>query len=359
MAKSLKSVKNVRTFSEVATVQKPQTRMLLKAAPSVPKDLGPFKNLIGVWKGTGKGWNMIALPFQKSPAPPLGFKYRLLMNQYDEELQFTFIDNNVPNRGLSRPAEPEFDQFVVTLDYQQKISQVKAEDRPNSGLAGPSGAPIHHEPGLWLYQKNRCTKDDAFDPKGAKMESLDIARLSCVPHGSAVMAMGNSATHKGMPDIPPLSGMPSGRFEDLASPSYDYKSDPYLKPFKHYINNPFKGNISTPGFPGFSPADMNAILRFENKGVKILRTTSLTVDTERNNGGVRNMPFVDREADAVSMKSTFWIQELVEKDKHGKHKLRLQYSQIVNLHFFAPREDGSPGRAVWPHVSINTLEKEL
>jgi hypothetical protein len=27
------------------------------------------------------------------------------------------------------------------------------------------------------------------------------------------------------------------------------------------------------------------------------------------------------------------------------------------LHFFQPREDESPGRAVWPHISIATLEK--
>ena len=56
------------------------------------------------------------------------------------------------------------------------------------------------------------------------------------------------------------------------------------------------------------------------------------------------------------MKSTFWIQELAEKDKHGKPKLRLQYSQVVMLDFF-PRRDGMPGRIAWPHISINTMEK--
>ena len=37
--------------------------------------------------------------------------------------------------------------------------------------------------------------------------------------------------------------------------------------------------------------------------------------------------------------------------------MRLQYSQVVMLHFFHPREDEFPGRAVWPHISIATLEK--
>jgi len=102
---------------------------------------------------------------------------------------------------------------------------------------------------------------------------------------------------------------------------------------------------------------MNAILRFANKGVKIDRTTVLSVDSRRVDAGVVNLPFAAREAEPVSMRSTFWIQELEEKYPDGKPKLRLQYSQVVMLNFFRPREDQLPGRATWPHVSINTLER--
>jgi hypothetical protein len=35
----------------------------------------------------------------------------------------------------------------------------------------------------------------------------------------------------------------------------------------------------------------------------------------------------------------------------------MQYSQVVMLNFFRPREDQLPGRAQWPHISINTLDK--
>jgi hypothetical protein len=300
---------------------------------------------------------MIALPFQKAAAPPAGAKFRVLMNQYDEELRFTFVDDDVPNRGLIRPGSPDSDQFVVTLDYQQKIAQVTAEDRPHSGLAGAPGLPIHHEPGLWLYEKNRRSKDDRIKGNDVTEVELDVARLASIPHGNSVLALGTSERHNGMPPIPAVSGMPSGRFEDVSTPDYDFKSDPYLEPFKHYIDNPFMGNVTVPGFPGFGPADMNQILRFANQGVNILRTTTLTVDTDRKSGGITNVPFSVREADPVTMKSTFWIQELAEKDQAGKPKLRLQYSQVVMLHFFNPREDEFPGRAVWPHISIATLEK--
>lgn len=345
-----------RKFAEVPLPEK-RIKLTNRGVP-LPKDLGPLELLLGVWTARETGWNMIALPFQKAPAPPAGFKFRVLMNQYSEELQFTFVDDDVPNRGLLRAGDPDFDQFVATVDYQQRIAQVAAEDRPDSGgLAGKPGLPIHHEPGLWLYDKNRRSKIDQIQGDNVSEVELDVARLASIPHGNSVLALGTSAVFDGMPKIPPVSGLPSGRFEDVISPDYDFKSDPYLEPYKHYIDNPFMGNVMAPGFPGFSPADMNEILRFANEGVKIVRTTRLTVDTDRKSGGINNAPFTVREADPVSMKATFWIQELAETDEFGRPKLRLQYSQVVMLHFFNPREDEFPGRAVWPHISIATLEK--
>ncbi|MBY3258457.1 hypothetical protein HFO09_29255 [Rhizobium laguerreae] len=153
--------RRTRKFSEVVPPKPPSTiRLTNRGVPPV-RNLGPLEQLLGVWTGLGTGWNMIALPFHNAPAPPAGFKFRVLMNQYSEELTFTFVDDDVPNRGLLRPGQTDFAQFVVTVDYQQKIAQVFAEDRPDSGgLAGQNGLPIHHEPGLWLYEKNRRSQDD-------------------------------------------------------------------------------------------------------------------------------------------------------------------------------------------------------
>lgn len=354
--------RRTRRFAEVVTPQPKRVPRLSQLGAPPPRQLGPLENLPGVWVAQGTGWNMIALPFFNAPSPPQGFKFRVLMNQYNEELQFTFVDDDVPNRGLSRPNDPDFDQFVVTLDYQQKIAQVVAEDRPASGgLEGPAGLPIHHEPGLWLYEKNRRTKDDQIKGDVITEMELDVARLASIPHGNSVLAIGKSEVHDGMPAIPAISGLPSGRFEDFLTPDYDFRDatnpDPYLEPFRHYIGNPFMGNVTVPGFPGFNPADMNQILRFANQGVNIVKTTTLTVDSTRKNAGISNVPFSVREAEPVSLKSTFWIQELAEKDDMGNPKLRLQYSQVVMLNFFRSREDEFPERAVWPHISIATLEK--
>ncbi len=315
------------------------SRKFSAASLGMDDQLGPLRNLPGTWKSVGTGWNMIALPFKDAPAGTA--PYRILMNQYDETLSFAFVDDNVANRGVT------VDQRVAAIDYQQQIKQQIAEDFPPSTEAGGAGLPIHHEPGLWIRVKDNLT------------DKINIARLASIPHGNSVLCLGESTEHKGMPDIAPINALPIGRFEDLSTPGYDVNDDKYLAPYKHFIDNPFMGNVPGGiGFPGFNPRDMTEILRFANQGVDIVRTTQLTVDSKRENAGVRNMPFVVKEAEPVSMKSTFWIQELGETGKGKYKKMRLQYAQVVMLNFFRPREDELPGRAQWPHISICTLEKE-
>lgn len=345
------------------------TKRRFEVAQTGDEALGPLKLLPGTWKSTRNGWNMIALPFEQGP-----FKYRVLMNQYDETLSFEEVSDNVENRGLegvvadptSPAGSPTDSQFVVALDYVQDVVQQMAEDFPDSGgLADVPKKPIHHEPGLWLYMKNLRATDKDFIPPNIEDAVLEVARLATIPHGNSVLALGTVSTHDGMPAIPPISGLPIGRFENLGTGKYDVleddgngKPDPYLEPYKHYIESPFMGDqTGTVDFPGFNPRDMNEILRFENKNVDIVRTTVLTVDSTRQNAGVVNIPFVIKQAEPVSLKSTFWIQELKKKDKDGYPLLRIQYSQIVMMDFFRPREDGHPSRAAWPHISINTLEK--
>ena len=307
-------------------------------------ELGPLSLLPGVWKNEpglpGRGWNLIALPFATPPGQ--GFNYRLLMNQYNETLEFSLVDKGVPNRGIrldpAAQQTAEADQFIVTLDYEQSIEQIAAADFPDSGKAGDPGLAIHHEPGLWLYILNERTND------------IDIGRLATIPHGNSVLALGRSDSVTGPPVIPAnVSSLPIGVNQDV-------NANPYLGPYKHFIDNPFKGVVTDPAFPGFLPQDTSALLQAANAGVNIQRTTVLEVDTEIESGGIVNIPFIVKQANAASMKSTFWIQELEEKDEHGNPKLRLQYLQVVMLDFFE-RRDGLPGLIGWPHISINTLEK--
>jgi hypothetical protein len=307
-------------------------RYVRVAQPGDP-DLGPLQLLPGRWVSSGRGWNMIALPFARAAGSFLD--YRLLLNQFDEELNFTLVDKAVPNRGVDDSHTVQTDQFVVTLDYEQVIHQVAVEDRPASQVTGAPGIAIHHEPGLFLNLTNEI-------PDG-----FDVARLGTIPHGDSVLALGNSSVVNGAVTIPAVNGLPIGVNQSL--------DNPYLEPYRHFHDNPFVGNVG-PGFPGFDPVAPHLLLTLANQGVAVTRTTELALDTTLATGGIKNIPFIVKQANAVSMKSTFWIQELAETGENGLPKLRLQYLQIVILDFF-PRRDGLPGVISWPHVSINTLEK--
>jgi hypothetical protein len=304
----------------------------LEPARTGDPDLGPFQLLPGTWANKpslpGRGWNMIALPF--APAGGGGPRpFRLLLNQYNEELKFQLVDKAVPNRGINAAATANTDQVVVTIDYEQAISQIKAEDFPVSGLAGPPDLPIHHEPGLFL----NMTNETGGGP--------DIARLGTVPHGDSLLALGNSRLNVGPPPadlIPTVNALPIGVDQD-------FENSRYLSAYKHFHDAPFEGL--------FDPTDPTALLKAANQGVNIIRTTVLEFDTTVESAGISNIPFIVKQANASEMKSTFFIHEI---DEDGEVKLRLQYVQVVQLDFH-PRGDGGPGRIKWPHVSINTLEK--
>ncbi|WP_087025488.1 heme-binding protein [Thaumasiovibrio subtropicus] len=303
-------------------------RQITQASAEVESTLGPLSQLVGTWKNEpelpGRGWNMIAVPFG---GDNLG--YRLLLNQYNETLTFDLVDKGVPNRGIATSNDDrEDDQFLTALAYDQRIEQIATDDFPRSDLLNPNGSIIHHEPGLWLNMLNKTTNH------------VDIARLSTIPHGDSVLALGRSGQLPEMPRVPDISGLPIGTGDTL--------EDAYFAPYQRFHSDPFEGV--------FDPVHPNALLNEANQGVEIEKVTVLPVDTTVETGGIANIPFVTKQANATQLNATFWIQELKEKDANGNPKLRLQYSQTVFLEFFK-RTDGVPGLIRWPHVSINTLVK--
>ena len=301
----------------------------LSQAESGDARLGPLKNLPGTWKNThDHGWNSIALPYVTTDNH---HNYRLLLNKYIETLTFSVVDAGVPNRGVEGPPanSVETDQFVATLDYEQRITQVLAADHPKSNKAGGKNLKIHREPGLWLHMWNQTT------------DGFDIARLSTVPHGDSILALGKAKTYDGPPQIPVINGLPMGVHPRTLE-------NHFLSPYKYFNENLFD-NLFDPSIP-------NKLLETVNQGVNIKRTTEITVDTTFGTGGIVNIPFNVKHAKSAEMRATFWIQELDELDENGEPKLRLQYSQTVILEFF--HQLHHPTQPIqWPHVSINTMEK--
>ena len=91
------------------------------------------------------------------------------------------------------------------------------------------------------------------------------------------------------------------------------------------------------------------------KGLNIKTTTVLTLDTALATGGINNIPFVVKQANASRMRAIFWIEELADPDAQGNPQFMLQYAQRVLLDFF-PVGDRDVGRIRWPHISINTMK---
>ncbi|TDX33639.1 heme-binding protein [Rhodovulum visakhapatnamense] len=326
-------------------------RVITPAVEADKTKLGPLKDLPGRWSNDalpGRGWNIIALPFFEGP-----FGYRLLMNQYNEDLTFEIADTGVPNRGVETAATGiSGDQFVVALDYQQVTTQIAAADFPESGLKARNDTPIHHEPGLFLHMTNKARSDEALG-------TFDVARLGTIPHGDSVLALGT--VHKSL-GIPPMSGLPVGTrlghtiLDEVLKPADATNRNDYVAPYRHFYHAPFKGTLAgLPDFPGFEPVDTTRLLREALAGETVLETTVLDFDTTIESGGILNIPFVVDEANATSMRSIFWIHK-VKGTSPDKPRMLLQYAQFVFLDFF-PRGDGSPGLIRWPHISINTMEK--
>ena len=287
---------------------------VVRQAQVVEEGLGPLDKLPGVWSNLrpgipeedsplfGRGWNVIALPFasqdgidpfRAGEVPP----YRLLMNQYNEQLVFSTVDDKVPNRGITQDRKKRADQLIAALDYEQTVKQIVAEEVPKSGDAGPPKLPIHHEPGLFLYMKEQLIDD------------FDISRLATIPHGNTANAIGRSATVDGPPTIGNLSAFPEGVTDDIgtavnsADATSTTPSERYLFPYKHFVDNPFE-NL-------FSPANTNALLQGGLPG-NVLKTTILDFSTDAAEAGIVNIPFIERQADASQMRSIFWLMELDE-----------------------------------------------
>lgn len=276
-------------------------------------DLGPLAGLVGTWTGK-QGWNLIAVP---KPGDAQGFT--LLVRPYYETITFTPLGVLVPDRGASEILN------IFGLEYTLSVSDLLTNQ------------PLHLENGMWLYVN---------DPENPQAPT--IVRQAAVPHGNSVLALGNSEQADGPPTIPVMDAMPIGNPFD---PPQDGYTDPYLFPPPPRVE----------GQPPFSTRDPNATLRAAIEGQTILNTLTLSVSTQTGDGGgIVNIPFIVKNANAVSFDATFWL-ESVQNAETGTTSEQLQYSQQTNLEFIkcasGCSDDGS-GLIVWPHVNINTLVKQ-
>lgn len=287
-------------------------------APSITftPTLGPLAALPGTW--TGNGFNVITLP-QDPPA------FRVMLDTTQELLEFSTIGSPIPNRGpairmpdaiASDDLDLESGDIVfVGLHYLQRISDAETH-----------GA-LHLEPGIWLN----------VPPTQSPPAGPTVVRLATIPHGDSLLAQGPACEpQEGPPKIPPTSTIPF----------FTENKQPVTGKYLEVLT----GAERPAGITKADIVDPNLLLKRAIRRQTILSTTVISVSTEPD-GGIKNIPYIVTNADAVSMESTFWIQTVRHPQSTEERPLsflQLQYSQSVILRF---------DNIDWPHVTVATLVK--
>lgn len=271
----------------------------------IEEELGPLAALLGTWKGSS-GWNLVAVPNGAE-----GFL--LLIQNYTETINFTAVSAPVPNRGGT------IEQMVGAVLYDLVVTD------------NLTGGVLHVENGMWLNlshiepQKVELTAVAPMAPP-----SQTIARQASIPHGDAVLVLGNSFISQGTPAIADNSSTPE------AGPNVP------LGYLDQYLQAQTK-------FPDFDVKNPNATLRKALTNQQISKVTTFVLDTS----SLLNIPFTTQHVNPNNFNTTFWVEEVTAGNTSF---LQLQYTQQTNFNFL-PRF-GEAGLIMWPHININTLVKQ-
>ena len=293
------------------------------AQPANP--LGPLAGLVGLWKG--HGLNAIWRPHHGG-----GSDRFLELNRTDETLLFTDIGGPIPNRGF---LNADINMFGVT--YLQQINEAGT----------PNG--LHIEPGIWASVPH--TTNPNVPPT--------VVRMASIPHGTVILAQGNSQVLQGGPPhipnnniFPIFFGQPP--FPDFASAAGTFGE------LDLSVATPFR--FKSPGVTQAMVTNPNSVIQdaltASLQGTHMKNRTFLQVSTTHNpiqgGGGTANTAFLATStppggnANAAKVDATFWIQTIAgsggQPDKH-----QLQYTQLVMLDFNGIH---------WPHVTVGTLVKQ-
>ena len=280
--------------------------------PDVASPLGPLAGLVGQW--SGRGFNVIWRPNHTPPDQD----HFLELNVTSDQIEFTAISGQIPNRGF---LQPDINMFGLT--YLQQISDANL----NAGL--------HVEPGLWAVVPR--TSNPNLGPT--------VVRLASIPHGTAIVVQGTGIPSAAAPDIPAVSITPFSIGDAAATVTFPEAT----------LATPSSFRTSGAGLTGVTQAMLNnpnSVLQAAIAGQHITATTTLHVGTVMAGiagGGTANTAFLHgaaagQNANAASVEATFWLETVEGQPAESQ----LQYSQTVLLNF---------NGISWPHVTVGTLRK--
>lgn len=287
--------------------------------PHILDPLGPLKDLPGTWTGTG--FNTIWRPFFSNPKQK--DNEFLELNLTKETIEFSAISGQIPNRGFF---QKDINMFGLT--YLQQISDAVV------------GGGLHIEPGIW------ATVPQTTDPA----EPPTVVRMASIPHGTTILAQGQSVPVAGPPVFAPVNINPIPPH----GPAVPFEQQNLSHP------TPFRSPpAQIVGITQAMVDNPNSVLAAAIQGQTITSMIVLQVSTTPaapiTGGGTSNTAFLvggrdGPNADATQVTSTFWIEH-VKGTGSAPDFLQLQYTQTVMLKF----DEG----ILWPHVTVGTLRKKV
>ncbi|GAA4882839.1 heme-binding protein [Ferrimonas pelagia] len=301
----------------------------IQESPAAPLDaLGPYEHLIGTWvnqplANSQQGgidapfsYNVMPLP-QVGSASPQGY---ILKNfKYFEEITFSAIHGNAPNRGGLGT------QIANTVFYEQRVYFADGPDRDQL---------VHAENGSWLYLTTRPQHEGPYGDTPLpgstapnQSAASHIVKQISVPHGNSILAYGDY--DEGTPVVIPAAVvLPVGvdttpyRTQSVGNPSVDLTANPNL-PLQQALE------LRTP----------THVIRWQ-------------VNSQHPGAGVINIPFEQAKADVTDYHATYWLQSFSDPADPDPQYTQLQYTQSILMNL------NVGGKIVsFPHVTCNTLTK--
>jgi hypothetical protein len=295
--------------------------------------LGLLHNLPGSWGGNG--FNLIARPAKADSNGQNVFFLEL--NGTQENLDFVSIAGDIPNRGDVEPTS-----LLHGVHYLQTVRD--CEDK----------AFIHKEPGIWIH-----VLPTQENPKDT------YVRLATIPHGDSLVAQSTFSTDppiQGPPRIDPVDSFPisiNNPIPPLNDVTHAVLGGNYVTP---YTTTPLPPDCLPRGLDAAKTIkDPTEVLRAQIASQTIKETAVIVISTvlptlagpvplgaPTRPGGIINIPFVVKNANASQMDAIFWIEKVQHPTFPDREYMQLQYVQRVILDFAGVH---------WPHISVATLVK--
>lgn len=289
------------------------------------------------------------------------FNYAATEKTIKEDRGVHAVSPKNPNKNLYKSGYQDETLFLIVNDLGKKeyVTLENLNGRPYSEIIA-----------------SKELKPGAGQTGPYFIPDYSISRSGVIPHGSTITLLGDISPDnsgyliEGAPQFP--HGNAAWKYDHLsisrtmggagASEAKPINLDqpPPAWVFEKLNDKNDKGEnkiytqriLAHPLYPYSVRPDLR--LRDSIKGETIKNHVLIELSSKNKTGaqgGILNVPFVNRFVSTVEMNMRMWIETVVEK---GKEILQLQYEQIIFFEFDFG-DDG--GTTSWPHIQVNTLRK--